>query len=71
MFAIVAPSSTVTNCWSSNRFTKRCHRCERYDVCRFPERVANVEYDTMRAEAKRLRDESDALYRKLSEMRNA
>ncbi len=71
MFAIVAPSSTMTNCWSPNRFNNRCHRCERYDVCRFPDRITNAEYDALRAKAKKLLEESQAAYTQLKDMRNA
>lgn len=63
--AIVTSSELGANCWSAMRFTRTCHKCDRYDRCRYPERVANEQYDSMRAEAKRLKDESDRLYREL------
>lgn len=64
MRAVTVSSSQLgINCWSAKRFTNTCHRCDRYDRCRYPERVANAEYDAKRAEAKRLKDESDRLYR--------
>lgn len=57
------------NCWSAERFLDRCHSCDRYDRCNYPERVANDEYDTVRAAAAAAKNESDRLYTLAREMK--
>ena len=66
--AIVTSAQLGVNCWSAKRFTNTCHQCDRYDRCRYPERVANEAYDAMRSEARRLREESDRMYQDLKRL---
>jgi hypothetical protein len=58
------------NCWSAHRFTGNCFKCGRYDACKYPERVANENYDDLRATAADLRLQSDRLYSICKEMKN-
>lgn len=60
--AIVSSTELGTRCWSALRTTGHCHRCERYDRCQYPERVADSQYDALRDRAARLRAESAALF---------
>ena len=36
-----------TNCWSPLRFTGHCYKCQRYEYCTYPERVADKTYDNL------------------------
>lgn len=68
MPVVTISSALGVNCWSTHRFTGHCHRCARYDTCKYPERVASEAYDQVRATAVSLRQQSDALYAALKEM---
>lgn len=45
--AIVKASELGTNCWSPLRFVNSCYACSRYRYCKYPERVANAEFDRL------------------------
>jgi len=48
--AVVVRSSQLgLNCWDARRFTGGRWKCNRYRVCKYPERVACKDYDEARA----------------------
>jgi hypothetical protein len=57
-----------TRCWSTLRFLDRCCHCTRYDTCTYPERVANQKYDDLRQEARKLKEDSDRIYREIKDI---
>lgn len=67
--AVVSSFAMGVNCWLPVRMTGTCATCNRYDTCSYPERVADEVYDDLRAMAKSLRDQSDAIYAQLKRMR--
>lgn len=62
-FGTVTLSSLGANCWSPARVVGSCATCGRYDTCTYPERVADLTYDGLREKARRLKQESEDLYR--------
>ncbi|MBO9428312.1 hypothetical protein [Sulfitobacter sp. R18_1] len=67
--AVVSSSSLGVNCWSAARFNNGCHTCSRYESCKYPERVANQEYDQVLEDAREAKKKADALYEKARDMR--
>lgn len=62
---VVTTQSTAlgVRCWSAYRFAANCHACDRYDTCKLGERVANIEYDLLLAEARSMKLKSDQLFK--------
>jgi len=54
-------ASELGNCWSACRFTVGCQACQRYDVCKYPERKANTSYDAAMAKAEKLCKQAEQL----------
>lgn len=67
--AVVSSSSLGVNCWSAARFNNGCHTCSRYETCKYPERVANAEYDDLLEDAREAKQKADILYEKARAMR--
>lgn len=65
---IVSSAQMGLNCWSAARLAGSCASCARYDSCRYPERVADQTYDTLRDEARRLKERSEELYRQAGQI---
>ena len=42
---VINSSQLGINCWSAKRFVNSCYKCSYYRYCKYPERVANKEYD--------------------------
>lgn len=63
--SVVTTQSTAlgVRCWSAYRFAANCHACDRYDTCKLGERVANIEYDLLLAEARSMKLKSDQLFK--------
>jgi hypothetical protein len=66
--AKVSSKEVGAQCWSALRFTGRCYKCDRYDVCNYRCRVPDQTYDEKRALARKLKEESDKLYRELKDL---
>lgn len=47
---IIEASQLGVNCWRPVRFLNSCHLCPNYKHCKYPERVANKEYDETETE---------------------
>ena len=45
---IVKSSELGMNCWSAKRFNQNCASCQRYDRCKYPEKMRNEEYEGLR-----------------------
>jgi hypothetical protein len=43
----VKASELGLNCWLPIRLLKQCYRCQRYEICKYPERVASPEFDEL------------------------
>ena len=41
--AVVKVSDLGVNCWLPLRFVGECHKCQRYDHCKYPERWVRPE----------------------------
>lgn len=67
--AVISSRRLGQNCWSAARFASGCHTCERYDRCNYGERVANGEFDDLRARAAKAKAESERLYEQARQMR--
>jgi hypothetical protein len=68
--AVVSSSALGLNCWKPTRLVGSCESCHKYETCKFPERVANPEYDAIIEEARDLKAMSDAKYQQARDMRS-
>lgn len=46
-YGTVKLSELGFNCWLPIRLLKQCYRCERYEICKYPERVTSPEFDEL------------------------
>ena len=56
-YKVVKSSELGTNCWSAKRFCGECYRCQLYGKCKYPQRIANKEYDYLLSELSRVKNE--------------
>ena len=64
----VKRSELGTNCWSPLRFVNSCFQCSKYPHCKYPERVANVEFDRLASSVYRTFRRYMTAQRKLREL---